>query len=371
MPNLDLSDAEITRRDRVPRLGVATSTTNGWPPRPILVSGAAGPEAPAPRGARRAGVQRPGGARRGAVPLHAPRLLRLPLRRAGGEPGRAHPSPASPTRAAAVVQRPDYHGSGHGRGGLHPRVDPRAQRLHRARRDVLGRRPVADAGELRARRSRRPGGPARGLPDDASSREEARCATARQAVAYPYFVVALLLFGLQMVLGLLSAAKYLGPDPLLNVLPFDVTKEMHTNLLIVLGADRVHGRRVLAGARGVADRALQRRSSPTRSSVLWTLTGVTAVVGYLFGWTTGNKLLEQPLPVKIAIVVVMLMFLYNIADDDPEGGRWTTTEARAGRRARVPRAALPAGPDHFDNYTRRASSTAGGRCTCGSRACGR
>ena len=45
-----------------------------------------------------------------------------------------------------------------------------------------------------------------------------------QRVAYPYFVVAMLLFGLQMVFGLLAAAKYLGPDPLLNVLPFDVAR---------------------------------------------------------------------------------------------------------------------------------------------------
>jgi nitric oxide reductase subunit B len=36
------------------------------------------------------------------------------------------------------------------------------------------------------------------------------------------------------------------------------------------------------------------------------------VVGYLFGWTTGNKLLEQPFPLKVVIVIVMLMFLYNI-----------------------------------------------------------
>ena len=35
-----------------------------------------------------------------------------------------------------------------------------------------------------------------------------------QWIAYPYFVVAMLLFGLQMVFGLLAAAKYLGPDPL-------------------------------------------------------------------------------------------------------------------------------------------------------------
>ena len=54
-----------------------------------------------------------------------------------------------------------------------------------------------------------------------------------QAVAYPYFVVALLLYGLQMVFGLLSVAKYLGPDPLIHLLPFDVSKAIHTNLLIV------------------------------------------------------------------------------------------------------------------------------------------
>ena len=54
-----------------------------------------------------------------------------------------------------------------------------------------------------------------------------------QAVAYPYFVVALLLYGLQMAFGLLSAAKCLGPDPIKDWLPFDVTKAIHTNLLIV------------------------------------------------------------------------------------------------------------------------------------------
>ena len=43
-----------------------------------------------------------------------------------------------------------------------------------------------------------------------------------QRVAYWYFAVALCLFGLQLVMGLLMAAKYLGPDPLLGFLPFDV-----------------------------------------------------------------------------------------------------------------------------------------------------
>ena len=54
-----------------------------------------------------------------------------------------------------------------------------------------------------------------------------------QAVAYPYFVVAMLFYGLQMAFGLLAAVKYLGPDPIKAWLPFDVTKEIHTNLLIV------------------------------------------------------------------------------------------------------------------------------------------
>ena len=54
-----------------------------------------------------------------------------------------------------------------------------------------------------------------------------------QSVAYWYFAVAMVLFGLQLVFGLLSASKYLGPDPLLQFLPFDITKVIHTNLLIV------------------------------------------------------------------------------------------------------------------------------------------
>ena len=53
---------------------------------------------------------------------------------------------------------------------------------------------------------------------------------------------------------------------------------------------------------------------------------MTAIVGYLFGWTAGNKLLEQPLPVKLAIVVVMLMFLYNLGMTIWKAKRLTTTE---------------------------------------------
>ena len=146
-----------------------------------------------------------------------------------------------------------------------------------------------------------------------------------QSVAYWYFSVAVALFGLQLVFGLLSASKYLGPDPLLYILPFDVTKVIHTNLLIVW---------VLTGFMGATYWMVPDESRTELHStklayvqlVLWTTMGVATVIGYLFRYGTGNKLLEQPLPSKIVIVIVMLMFLYNIAMTIRKSGRFTTTE---------------------------------------------
>ena len=146
-----------------------------------------------------------------------------------------------------------------------------------------------------------------------------------QSVAYWYFAVAMALFGLQLVFGLLSAAKYLGPDPLLNVLPFDVTKMMHTNLLIVW---------VLTGFMGGTYWMVPEESRTELYSVklayaqllLWTVMGVATIVGYFFRYGTGNKLLEQPLPSKLVIVIVMLMFLYNVGMTIRRAGRLTTTE---------------------------------------------
>ncbi len=104
-----------------------------------------------------------------------------------------------------------------------------------------------------------------------------------QRVAYPYFMVALLLFGLQMVFGLSAAVKYLGPDPLIHVLPFDVTKAIHTNLLLVW---------LLTGFMGATYYLVPEESRVELYSVrlayvqlgIWTAMGVTAVVGYVFRW---------------------------------------------------------------------------------------
>ncbi len=146
-----------------------------------------------------------------------------------------------------------------------------------------------------------------------------------QAVAYWYFAVAMGLFGLQVAFGLLAATKYLGPDPLINLVPFDVMKVIHTNLLVVW---------VLTGFMGGTYWIVPEESRTELHSVklayiqlgLWVAMGVTAIIGYFFRWSAGTKLLEQPLPHKIVIVVVMLMFLYNIAMTIRRSGRFTTTE---------------------------------------------
>lgn len=171
-----------------------------------------------------------------------------------------------------------------------------------------------------------------------------------QSVAYWYFAVAVSLFGLQLVFGLLSATKYIGPDPLLYILPFDVSKVIHTNLLIVW---------VICGFMGatywmVPDESRTELYS-TRLAyiqlVLWVVMGVTAIVGYLFRWGTGNKLLEQPLPHKIVIVIVMLMFLYNVGMTIRKSGRLTTTEGvLLGGLGLAAVLYLPA-LLQFDNYT--------------------
>ncbi|MES1940677.1 nitric-oxide reductase subunit B [Salinisphaera sp. T5B8] len=146
-----------------------------------------------------------------------------------------------------------------------------------------------------------------------------------QRVAYWYFAVALCLFGLQLVMGLLMAAKYLGPDPLIGLIPFDVAKAMHTNLLIVW---------VLAGFMGGTYYVVAEESRAELYSerlayiqlIAWTLMGATAIVGYMLGWTAGIKMLEQPYPLKLVIVAVMLLFFFNIFMTIRKAGRWTLTE---------------------------------------------
>src|SRR3990170_4298672 len=54
-----------------------------------------------------------------------------------------------------------------------------------------------------------------------------------QRVAREYFIASVLLFLLQVVFGLLSSVQYIWhPDPLLYILPFNIARAIHINLLV-------------------------------------------------------------------------------------------------------------------------------------------
>ncbi len=133
-----------------------------------------------------------------------------------------------------------------------------------------------------------------------------------QRIAYKYFAGATVLFGLQVVFGLLTAAKYVwNYDPLIDILPFNTSRAIHLNLLIFW---------LLMGFMGgvyylipeEADSEIYSTRLANFQYILFTAAGVTALVGYFFGWTWGIPFLEQPTILKAAIVAVFLIFLINV-----------------------------------------------------------
>jgi len=134
-----------------------------------------------------------------------------------------------------------------------------------------------------------------------------------QRIAYPYFAAALLLFALQVAMGLWVAANYFitMPQSLVDVFPFATARAMHTNLLVLW---------LLLGFMGATFYLVPEE---TDSELAWPklamvqlgillATGVVALVGFFFGWTQGRPLLEIPRPLDIAVVVAALMFLANV-----------------------------------------------------------
>ena len=54
-----------------------------------------------------------------------------------------------------------------------------------------------------------------------------------QAVAKPYFIFAMILFVGQILFGLIMGLQYVVGDFLGGIIPFNVARMVHTNLLIV------------------------------------------------------------------------------------------------------------------------------------------
>jgi nitric oxide reductase subunit B len=148
-----------------------------------------------------------------------------------------------------------------------------------------------------------------------------------QKIARWYFTVALGLFLLQLVFGLYLAYSYFMtvPQEVVDAFPFSTARAFHTNLLVLwmlLG--------FMGGAYFIVPEETGREiHSPKLAYLqlaLLVATGVTALVGFLFGWTQGKPLLEIPTALDLVVVAGALMFLYNIGMTILKAGKWTAIQ---------------------------------------------
>ncbi len=148
-----------------------------------------------------------------------------------------------------------------------------------------------------------------------------------QRVAYPYFVVALFLFLLQVTVGIWLALSYAVTMPqwLVDVVPFSTTRAIHTNLLVLW---------LLLGFMGTtyfmipeeAEREIYSPALAYLQLVLLVGVGVVALIGFVFGWTKGKPLLEIPHPLDYLVVVGALIFLFNVGMTILKARRWTVVQ---------------------------------------------
>ena len=148
-----------------------------------------------------------------------------------------------------------------------------------------------------------------------------------QKIAYNYFAMAALLFGLQVVFGLITGAKYVWDyDPLINILPFNISRAIHINLLVVwLLMGFMGGTYYLVPEE--AETEIYSRKLAHFQLALFTMIGVAAITGYVFRLSWGMPFLEQPTILKVGIVIVALIFLFNIFMTMMKTKKWTVIQA--------------------------------------------
>src|SRR5512147_1210731 len=148
-----------------------------------------------------------------------------------------------------------------------------------------------------------------------------------QRIAYWYFAHALVLFTLQIVVVLWIALQYFVtiPQAIVNVFPFSTARAMHTNLLVLW---------LLLGFMGgtfylvpeEAERELAWPRLAVVQLVALAVTGVTALVGFFFGWTQGKPLLEIPTPLDFVVVAAALLFLANVGVTLFRARKWNAVQ---------------------------------------------
>ena len=148
-----------------------------------------------------------------------------------------------------------------------------------------------------------------------------------QKIAYWYFAVALLLFTLQVVLGLWLAFNYTFtvPQGIVDVFSFATARAMHTNLLVLwmlLG--------FMGGTYFIVPEETKSEIYSTKLAwfqlVALVTTGVAALIGFAFGWTQGRPLLEIPTTLDIVVVIGALVFLFNVGMTMYLAKRWTVIQ---------------------------------------------
>ncbi len=145
-----------------------------------------------------------------------------------------------------------------------------------------------------------------------------------QAVAYPFFVAAIALFVVQVLVGALAGTVYVFPHFLSETLPFHVLRMIHTNALLVW---------LLLGFFGatyflIPEETERDIESPMLAYLqlgLMLVAALGAVAGYPFGIHEGREYLEQPLWSRILITASVLIFLYNVSITALRGRRTAVT----------------------------------------------
>jgi nitric oxide reductase subunit B len=153
-----------------------------------------------------------------------------------------------------------------------------------------------------------------------------------QRIAYAYFLVAMALFAVQVIFGLIMGWIYVSPNFLSELLPFNIARMLHTNSLVVW---------LLLGFFGATyyilpEEAEREIHSPMLAYIqlgIFVLGTLGVVVTYLFDlfhghWLLGKEgreFLEQPKWVKVGIAVAAVIFMYNVSMTALKGRRTAVT----------------------------------------------
>jgi nitric oxide reductase subunit B len=129
-----------------------------------------------------------------------------------------------------------------------------------------------------------------------------------QQISYYFFATSMLFLSLQLVYGLIMAFAHLGYDVLHEIIPFNVARATHNNLLLIW---------LLSGFMGAAyyiipeevDREIVSLHAAFIQYFALLVVAVTAVVGFHFNWWEGRKFLEIPRTLDYLVVIDVLLFL--------------------------------------------------------------